>query len=139
MNKYPTKEEILTCAASPSKDDIELLRFWKSNWNKIWIASKITNHGLVDLIALFIKSDTIITRTGKTYCYVPRVKVIQINVDRPSIISTLHEIGHAKFGNSELQACAWSVKLFKEVFPKAYAKLEWHSHMLKKGKSHGLK
>ena len=70
---------------------------------------------------------------GDKYCFLPKDRLIILDHHNPSIISTLHEIGHAKFGPNELKACAWSVQMFQTVFPKAYSKLEWHGHMLKKG------
>jgi hypothetical protein len=50
----------------------------------------------------------------------------------PSIISTLHEVGHWLFGGSELVACVFSYSIFKEVFPAQLKGLEFHGHLLKK-------
>lgn len=49
-----------------------------------------------------------------------------------SLITLLHELGHHFYGESELQACRFSVWLFREAFPKSYAKLEWDGHVLKR-------
>lgn len=49
-----------------------------------------------------------------------------------SIITVLHELGHHFYGESELQACRFSVWLFRAAFPNAYAKLEWEGHTLKR-------
>lgn len=65
------------------------------------------------------------------YAYRPSDQTIMLDHNRPSIISALHELGHHLYGDSELQACRFSVWLFKEAFPKSYAKLRWEGHMLK--------
>lgn len=49
-----------------------------------------------------------------------------------SILTVLHELGHHFYGDSELQACRFSVWLFRAAFPNAYAKLEWEGHTLKR-------
>jgi hypothetical protein len=41
-----------------------------------------------------------------------------------SIITFLHEIAHAVYGHDEQMARAWSIKLFKKVYPKAFARLK---------------
>jgi hypothetical protein len=43
-----------------------------------------------------------------------------------SIITFLHEIGHAVYGYDEHMARVWSINLFKKVYPKAFARLEVH-------------
>lgn len=61
-----------------------------------------------------------------------------IHIDKSkSLISLLHEYGHhlhmsAPNNHQELLACIWSIGLFQAVFPKAYAKLDWDNHMLKR-------
>jgi len=49
-----------------------------------------------------------------------------------SLLTLLHELGHHFYGDSELLACRFSVWLFREAFPKSYAKLEWDGHVLKR-------
>lgn len=49
-----------------------------------------------------------------------------------SILSTLHELGHHLFGASELDACRFSVWLFRAAFPNAYDQLEWDGHTLRR-------
>lgn len=65
------------------------------------------------------------------YAFHPETSTILMDKNRASIISALHELGHAIHGTSELDACAFSIKLFAKVFPKEYSKLEWHGHMLR--------
>jgi hypothetical protein len=66
-----------------------------------------------------------------TCSYNPKNQTIFIN-ESTSIISLLHEFAHHRFGSNELKACRWSVWLFKKTFPKAFQKLKWKGHMLKK-------
>lgn len=63
--------------------------------------------------------------------YNPLTKTITID-QTLSIISTLHELAHHLFGPDEKTACRWSIWLFKKVWPKAFAKLRWKGHLLKK-------
>lgn len=56
---------------------------------------------------------------------------VLLDQSKASILSTLHEIGHAVKGVKEVDACAFSVKLFAKVFPTEYANLVWKGHMLK--------
>jgi len=65
------------------------------------------------------------------YAYNPKDNELMWDEAHPSIISTLHEFAHYRFGGSELTACRFSVWLFKEAFPESYAKLTWDGHMLK--------
>lgn len=58
--------------------------------------------------------------------------LITLDIRNPSIISTLHELGHVLYGTSELEACRFSVWLFRAAFPRAYDKLVWEGHMLKR-------
>jgi len=53
-----------------------------------------------------------------------------------SIITFLHEIGHAVFQYDEHMARVWSIKLFKKVYPKAYARLEVHNGFVLKMPEH---
>lgn len=77
-----------------------------------------------------LKIKTQYNPTLPSACYDPLQTTITLN--NTSIITALHELGHAIFGPSELKTCAFSIQLFKEVFPEAYKKLKWKRHMLKK-------
>lgn len=132
--KYPTKEEILKCKTIPSKHDIETTKNWKKEiWNK---NEKIEEK--IKKIELLLK--VILTRYDKnttikfnpkipSACYSPKYNIIRLN--NCSIITALHELGHAIYGPSELKACSWSIKLFQISFPKSFEKLKWEGHMLK--------
>jgi hypothetical protein len=50
-------------------------------------------------------------------------------VGRPSVVTYLHEFGHA-LGKDERQTCAWSLNLFRRVFPRNFARCEFQGHML---------
>lgn len=60
--------------------------------------------------------------------YSPAANRIVI-VGRLSVVSFLHEYGHA-LGKNEWQACRWSINLFRRVFPRQFARLTHRGHML---------
>lgn len=140
MPKYPTKEQILNYKETPNKFLVIALTKWKT---KYW--SKVKNKDInlkreelckiLNILAILhnseINSLNFATTTAKTCMYDPRTKTIFLD-NSGSIISALHELGHHFYGRSELKACAFSINLFKESFPQAYAKLKWEGHMLKK-------
>lgn len=140
MKRYPTKEEILGISYKLKPIHVWLTLTWKKsqdfkNWKKLVKENKTTTliH-LVDLLnlSLPIKERVKQTIKGNIYCYTPANKKITLDRNNPSIMSTLHEFGHHLLGSDELDACVWSVNLFKECFPKAFQKLEWKGHMLVK-------
>lgn len=47
-----------------------------------------------------------------------------------SVVTFLHEFGHARGWRSERKVCAWSINLFRRVFPRSYARLEHEGHTL---------
>ena len=51
---------------------------------------------------------------------------------RISLITYLHEYAHALGFNNELDARAWSIKLFKKTFPKSFKKLKYVNGMMLK-------
>jgi len=54
----------------------------------------------------------------------------EIGIERKaSVVTTLHEFAHA-LGKGERDAVIWSVNLFRRVFPRQYARLMAHGHML---------
>lgn len=64
-------------------------------------------------------------------CYNPAADIILIG-DKMSVVTYLHEYGHALKGSSEREACIWSINLFRKVFPKSFAGLRAVGHMLVK-------
>lgn len=135
MSKYPTKEEIINCKTIPTKYDIEITRLWKKT---IWIIPKNIEEKIkaikILLILLSINHNKKIkieyNPKNSSACYSPKDSTIILK--DYSIISALHELGHAIHGDSELKACSWSIKLFQASFPKAFKKLIWKNHMLVK-------
>lgn len=146
---YPTKEEILQHIVKhpANESDVQHLAAWKRDcydrrWSSKTDAEKRedlkeilwTLHGLHRnrKPRLELPKLTIALARGLEWAYNPRAHAIYGY--RPSIISALHELGHAldpKRGKpGELSACAYSIGLFRTCFPKAYAKLKWRGHML---------
>jgi hypothetical protein len=48
---------------------------------------------------------------------------------RLSVITFLHEWGHAVKGGSEFEACRWSLRLFQRCFPKSWSRLRFEGHV----------
>lgn len=112
------------------------------NWRKTkWLPVKATSTELKfkALSQLVATLATILDKPIKvefrpnlpTCCFSPATGTIYINSSL-SILSTLHEFSHHLHGESELEACKWSVHLFKAAFPKTFEKLKWDGHMLRK-------
>lgn len=60
--------------------------------------------------------------------YRPRSHLIVL-VGSLSVITCLHEVAHAIFGPSEHVACAWSLRLFRDCFPKSWSRLRFDGHV----------
>ena len=133
--KYPTKDEIINCKTTPTKHDIEITKIWKK---EMWKKHKHIKNKIEKLkILLFIIAKTHNKEIKIEFnpkipsaCYSKKYNTIILN--NYSIISALHELGHAIYGKSELKACSWSIKLFRYSFPVAFDKLHWEGHQLKK-------
>lgn len=133
---YPTTEEVKAAVKTTDVTEyIEPLKMWKKtfytkNWNKKDIIYKLNALiVLVTIISSISKNKKVTTSIGIEYSYNTKTNVIQIGPNA-SIISTLHELGHAIWGTQEIDACRFSVALFQQVFPKEFSKLEWRGHML---------
>ena len=50
---------------------------------------------------------------------------------RLSVVTFLHEFAHA-LGKDERGACRWSINLFRQVFPRQYARLRADGHVLRR-------
>lgn len=66
--------------------------------------------------------------SGKS-CFIPAMNVIILR-GRLSVTTYLHEFGHAR-GMNEHEATAWSLNLFKRVWPKLFARCRNEGHMLR--------
>lgn len=87
-------------------------------------------HEILNACPERLKHGVCVVVDADLYTYNPSNKTIYLDHHHPSVISTLHELGHHLYGESELLACRFSVWLFKEGFPRDYAKLKWNGHML---------
>jgi len=139
MNQYPTKKQILTQQPRFNKETIKLTKLWKTLALKNWKTdtNQTKHHKLKTLITTLSQTNNKTkpkTTTNTEYFYDPNKKTIHLNINNPSIISTLHELAHHLYGPNEIQACRWSIWLFKKCFPEQYKKLEWKNHLLTKKK-----
>ncbi len=133
-NKYPTKKEILSPKIDFKDETIECLKKWKP----IWIKNRNKNTKIkIETIGLLIINLTKIYEKTITIRYDPSTKSSYYNskketivLNKPSILTALHEFAHHIKGPSEKKACRWSVQLFKIVFYKSYKQLNWKGHML---------
>lgn len=138
---YPTKEEIINNIKKqpPTTLHITLVNDWKQayyfkKWNKLKKEEKQQTIYIL-LQNIWARCGTkqtlkIIWDKTKQWSHNPDTNTI--TGTNPSIVSALHEIGHALFGASELTVCTYSIGLFKTCFPKEYGRLNWEGHMLLK-------
>lgn len=138
---YPSKLEILNQIENfpPSKNIFDKTIWWKktyytNKWKKTKPEQK--EKALEFLITLLLEKDILLSSFSfqweDYWGYTPKTKTFHGDKKRLSIISTLHETGHALHGASELKACAFSIAIFKEIFPIEFARLEWKKHELRK-------
>ena len=136
---YPTKEEIMNKKTTLLKEEIEYFKKWKNSHWKIAKRCQVQKELFKTLALQFlIKEICLIHRKSvpqinlnpirKTASYNSKKNFITLN--NTSIITALHELGHHLYGKDELLACAYSVHLFKIVFPMAFKKLRWEGHTL---------
>ena len=52
-----------------------------------------------------------------------------VTTGRLSVVSYLHEFAHA-LGKNEVDACRWSINLFRRCFPRQFSKLVHRGHTL---------
>ena len=138
LSRYPTKEQILEAPHQPTENERTAIARWKKTYYKDW--SNLSTQNKHNRLAVLLAELNIANR-GKQinytihndgWQYTPHNKTITGTDNNPSIISALHELGHHLYGDSELDACRYSVGLFKSCFPKSYNKLTWKGHMLVK-------
>jgi hypothetical protein len=137
--KYPTQQEIMKTPVKHKKEVIAVVKKWRK---EIWKEKKNDNprekfnalYELITPITQIYNKPVCITwdpeiETGCHYNALTKTIIVDRSL---SIISTLHELAHHLFGPNEKTACRWSVWLFKKVWPKAFAKLRWEGHLLKR-------
>lgn len=67
-------------------------------------------------------------------CYFPVGNLIvmqETSRNKFSVLTFLHEFGHA-LGKNEKETCKWSINLFRQYFPKSFARLMPVRHTLRK-------
>jgi hypothetical protein len=133
---YPTQEQILRGDFKHRPEVIRAAKRWKNlNWKQEIRAGGSRRRAIVDLLHMIsgIYGKPVLVEVFPdaecSSAYFGERKTIVLN-GTPSIITALHELSHHLFGASELQACRWSVILFKKVFPVAFSRLVWEGHML---------
>lgn len=134
---YPTKKQILAARVEYLSEEIEYFESWKNTyWRRARKHKKIEARiyalaWLINIMASFHQQKIEVSYRPDlgSACYDKSKNTVLLIND--SIISALHELAHAIYGTSELMACAWSVQLFRKIFPEAYKKLKWHGHQLK--------
>ena len=131
---YPSDgRDVLNPSRKYNPEVLSLLRAFKRQkpWtgSPSWIQSQF--RGLhVELCRIYAKTTTLAfepSGVGSSF-YLPDLDKIVL-VGRPSVVTYLHEFGHA-LGKDERQTCAWSLNLFRRIFPRNFARCEFHGHML---------
>lgn len=89
-------------------------RFMHSKLNEVYQREVALVIGVPPKLSLWYNS-------GQSH-FVPPKNLITL-VGRLSVITFLHEWGHALYGGSEQEAQAWSKRIFKAVFPEKAASL----------------
>ena len=147
--KYPSKEEILADLYIPPENEYIAVRKWKRTfYNKQWksLALEQKMEALKELIGNICEARHIPRNqwpvpvvSEHPWGYTHQIRMITMGLDTPSVISTLHELGHylhfsaylpGEESMTEFVACRYAVGIFKTCFPKSYAKLTWSEHTL---------
>jgi len=150
---YPTRERILkemdnTHPRHPPNGYIAAINKWKTSWYYPWHKKLIRDKRLsIESLIAHLKETNrahprqLSFRWGNSWIHTKTLlEVHTITGDRrnPSILSALHEFGHAiqpdgiSKREHELRACVFSIGLFRECFPREFARLEWKGHMLRR-------
>lgn len=137
MAHYPSVPEALAHPIQISPEVKMALKDWKNAYWKGWreLENGVQKILLVELLRILSFVQTreyrLKFKSGAEYSYSPLTQTISFG-PIASLISSLHELSHSIYGANELDACAFSLQLFKEVFPKDFAKLKVKGHMLVK-------
>ncbi|MGC4033116.1 MAG: hypothetical protein QM754_15545 [Tepidisphaeraceae bacterium] len=70
-------------------------------------------------------------------CYLPALQTIILRGRNLSVISFTHEWFHHLLGSSEHAVCGHSLALFKQCFPRSWARLRFEGHMAQRGEPLG--
>ena len=63
-------------------------------------------------------------------CFIPAMNTIILR-GRLSVVTYLHEVGHAR-GMNERRAARWSINLFRRCFPKSCSRVTFDGHMIRR-------
>jgi len=130
---YPSMNEILAEKPEIIPEIIQTVQKWKetefNGWPTFSNSKKLNKLRL--LMEKIIPTLNYSFENAFYYACNRQNRIIYSNQNNPSIISSLHEVGHALFGPSELKACRFSIWIFKDLFPKSFNKLKTDKHMLK--------
>jgi len=135
---YPTPNEIISPPLKHRKEVITAMEDWKPCWLAV---RKGTDEEKIECIRQLVEALALLYETQIYLRHEPEEnshydqETTTIVLDKPSIISALHELAHHLFGPNEKKACRWSVQLFQKTFPRAFAQLEWQGHLLVKKES----
>jgi|ERR1035437_3502257 hypothetical protein len=151
---YPTRAEILEPRMKLKREALADLKLWKTlfydqftaaapfarqlstvAWKHKTSESKHTDLQILMTTMSHRYEKPLLISASDHYAYSPMTRTLYFDGSNPSIISFLHEFGHHILGDSETKACRWSVHMFKKAFPRAYSRLTWNGHMLKKAQS----
>ncbi len=102
---------------------IDLSHFWKISLEE---QREILSRLLEDICLLYgiegvsleVDIDSIMYRVTGGGCYVPSERKIYLY--KISLMTFLHEIGHALLGSSERKVTLWAHKVFYLAFPRLY-------------------
>lgn len=135
MSKYPTKKEVLADLYNPepfSEEEFQMsilgVVVRQGLWKKL---SESQQMRFLNSISEAIcdshdrRAAEVVPSFFDTYDRTDDV----IGLTKPSIITFLHELGHAIFGDSELDAQRYAVGMYKIINPKLTG-LIWKGHML---------
>jgi hypothetical protein len=132
---YPTAKEIMSSERKFKPEAIKAAKAWKATHLRGW-KDKDPEVKLAQLRDLVFTLADLYGKPlddlceGPVDCYARAAKTVYLKT--PSIITALHELGHHLLGSDELEACRFSVWLFKKVFPKQFDKLHFEGHMLRR-------
>lgn len=120
MNRYPSANSIIKKLRLPYPDEVQMVdefingrNDYPENAKKLGEASdKLCR--LADFMKYFLetrKKTTQVFFGEDTYGNAYLHEFDQIHIQKPNLITGLHEIGHAIYGKSELDACIFSTAL----------------------------
>lgn len=123
---YPTPEQILNPPIRFRPDTINLLL----NWNYRHQPREEDIIELIDgLCDLYGRPCAGVTFQGPSRHVISEQRIY---LDKPSVVTALHELAHHLFGPSERRACRWSVQLYKTAWPLKFKQLSFRGHLLVK-------